>query len=322
MMRCAYTAVMLHDIEIRQLRALRAVATEGSFGRAAERLGFTQSAVSQQIAGLERAVGDRVFDRPGGPKRVELTPIGALLLAHADAILDRLREADDGLRSLRAGEIGRLLVGSFQSVSVRLLPDVIGQLHSERPGLSVRCVESDEHDELVAKLLADELDLSFIVGVPDHDGIETIELLVDPYVLVSPAGACEAVVATDRLHRMPMIGQSEDSCQLTIDGCLRHVGIEPDYVFRSNDNAAVQAMVRTGLGRAILPFLAVDIHDEGVVVSAMDPPFPPRIISLARRRGRTLVPAASRFIELAVEVCAALPAFEPQLSGLAGRSQG
>ena len=58
---------MLQDIEIRQLRALQAVAEEGSFGRAAERLGFTQSAISQQIAALERAVGDKVFDRPGGP---------------------------------------------------------------------------------------------------------------------------------------------------------------------------------------------------------------------------------------------------------------
>ena len=67
---------MLHDVDVRQLRALQAIAQEGSFGRAAERLGFTQSAISQQLAGLERAVGDRVFDRPGGPKRVELTPTG------------------------------------------------------------------------------------------------------------------------------------------------------------------------------------------------------------------------------------------------------
>ena len=81
---------MLRDVEVRQLRALQAVSEEGSFGRAAERLGFTQSAISQQIAGLERAVGDKVFDRPGGPKRVEL---GRVLLGppcqRGDLVLPR-----------------------------------------------------------------------------------------------------------------------------------------------------------------------------------------------------------------------------------------
>ncbi len=306
---------MLQDVEIRQLRALRAIAAEGSFGRAAERLGFTQSAVSQQIASLERAVGDRVFDRPGGPRRVELTPIGELLLEHAHAMLDRLNEAEDGLRSLRAGEVGRLLVGSFQSVSVNVLPDVIRRLRAERPGLSVRCIETDEFDELVAKLLADELDLSFLVGAPDHDGIEAVELMLDPYVLVSPAGGDGSVAEAASLDGAPMIGQSPCSCQTTIDDSLRRAGVTPDYVFRTNDNAAVQAMVRAGMGQAILPFLAVDIHDQSVAFSTMEPLVPPRIITLARRKGRTLVPAADRFIELAIDVCARLPRLERQLNG-------
>jgi DNA-binding transcriptional LysR family regulator len=312
--------VMLLDVEIRQLRALQAVAAEGSFGRAAERLGFTQSAISQQIASLERAVGDRVFDRPGGPRRVELTPIGELVLAHAEAILGQIREAEDGLRSMRAGEIGRLMVGSFQSVSVRLLPDVIGRLRGERPGLAVRCVESDDPDELIGRLLDDELDLTFLVGMPDHDGVSAVQLMVDPYVLVAPAGTPDRVVDLARLHRVPMIGQSAGFCQAKIDDCLRSEGIEPDYVFRTNDNTAVQAMVRAGMGSAIMPLLAVDVHDPGVVIAAMNPPVPPRVLSLARRKGRTLVQAADRFIELAVGVCAELPVLEAQLVGLSAAS--
>src|SRR5262245_38898936 len=138
---------MLQDIELRQLRALQAVAAEGSFGRAAERLGFTQSAISQQIAALERAVGDKVFDRPGGPRRVELTPTGAVLLRYAGTVIGGLRTAEDELRSLRAGEVGRLVVGSFQSVSVKILPLVIGRFRAERPGLTVRCEETDDNDE-------------------------------------------------------------------------------------------------------------------------------------------------------------------------------
>jgi DNA-binding transcriptional LysR family regulator len=308
---------MLQDVEIRQLRALQAVATEGSFGRAAERLGFTQSAISQQIAGLERSIGEKVFDRPGGPRRVELTPTGAVLLAYADALLARMRVAEDELRSLRAGEVGRLVIGSFQSVSVQVLPAVIGRLRTERPGLAVRCIENDENDELVAKLLADELDLTFMIGHPDHDGIESTELVVDPFVLVSPASERQPVVALESLGGASLIGQSPCYCQLLIDDCLREHGVEPDYVFRSNDNAAVQAMVRAGMGRAILPFLAVDTNDAGVSVSALHPDVPPRVITIARRRGRTLIPAADRFVELARRVCAELPRFEPSLAATA-----
>ncbi len=306
---------MLHDVEIRQLRALQAVAAEGSFGRAAERLGFTQSAISQQIAGLERAIGDRVFDRPGGPRRVELTPTGQLVLDYAESLLEQMRAAEDGLRSLRAGEVGRLVVGSFQSVSVNLLPEVIGRLRAERPGLSVRCTESDESEELVQKLLADELDLSFMVEAPHHDGIESVEILIDPFVLVSPADQPERVVPLASLSGAPLIGQSPCFCQLMIDDCLRTQGVEPDYVFRTNDNAAVQAMVRTGMGRAILPHLAVDTNDRGVVIAALDPPVPPRVITLARRRGRTLIPAADRFVALALEVAGSLPRFDLVAAG-------
>ena len=83
------------DLEIKHLVALQAVAGERSFGRAAERLGFTQSAISQQIAALDRVVGEPVFDRPGGPRPVELTPAGQVLLAHAEAVLRQLRQAEE-----------------------------------------------------------------------------------------------------------------------------------------------------------------------------------------------------------------------------------
>lgn len=306
----AYDHLMIQDIEFRQLRALQAVVAEGSFGRAAEHLGFTQSAVSQQIAALERAVGDKVFDRPGGPRKVELTPIGAVLLEYAVSVLDQLRMAEDELRSLRAGEVGRLMVGSFQSISVKILPLVIGRFRDERPGLTVRCVESDDNDDLIARLLEDELDLTFLVGDPGLDAIETVEMLVDPLVLVSPSTEGRSSVPTAELAGSPMIGQQPCACQLLIDSGLRASGVEPDYVFRTNDNAAVQAMVRAGMGRAIMPFLAVEQHDLGTVVTALDPPLAPRTIVMARRRGRTLLPAAQRFIELTAATCRSMPRFE------------
>lgn len=301
---------MIQDVEIRQLRALQAVATEGSFGRAAERLGFTQSAISQQIAALERAVGGKVFDRPGGPRKVELTPSGEVLLATAAAILAQLRVAEDELQSLRAGERGRLVVGSFQSVSVKILPPVLGRFRAERPGLTVRCVESDDNDELVERLLADELDLTFIVGDPLDDAIDATEILVDPFVLVSSVSEEQVRLRAHELDGVPMITQQPCACQDLIDEELRALGVQPDYVFHTNDNAAIQAMVRAGMGRAIMPFLAVDQHDPGVVLSCLGDALAPRRIMLARRRGRTLVPAADRFVEIAQSISRTMPRFE------------
>lgn len=304
---------MLADLDLRQLRALVAVADAGSFGRAADALGFTQSAVSQQIAALERAVGDRVFDRPGGPRRVELTPVGSIVLTHARAVLAQLTHAADDLRALRAGEVGRVVVGSFQSISVGVLPSVIGRFRHERPNIAIRCVESDEGDELVERLLDDELDLTFLIDdVPD--ALDSIEVLVDPFVLVSPAAMAAPEVPASSLAGSPMIGQLPCSCQRRIDAGLRSCGVEPDYVFRTNDNAAVQAMVRAGMGRAILPFLAVDLHDPGVVVTSAAEIVSPRHIHLAWRRERTLSPAVGRFIEVAAGVCAELPVFAAEVA--------
>src|SRR5215472_7068227 len=111
-------------LELRQLIALKAIAEEGSFGRAAHRLGYTQSAVSQQIATLERIVGEKLIERPGGPRPVTLTEAGELLLRHARAIVSRLQAAQSDLAALSAGEAGSLRVGIFQSVGAKILPEV------------------------------------------------------------------------------------------------------------------------------------------------------------------------------------------------------
>src|SRR6266496_1068456 len=110
-------------VELRHFLALEAVAREGTFGKAATALGYTQSAVSQQIAALERIVGQRLVERPGGPRPVSLTEAGQLLLRHAQSIVARLKAAQADLNALRAGEAGTLRVGAFQSVGARVLPE-------------------------------------------------------------------------------------------------------------------------------------------------------------------------------------------------------
>src|SRR6188768_2486306 len=112
-------------VELRHLAALQAVAREGSFGGAAVALGYSQSAVSQQIAALERIVGERLVERPGGPRPVSLTDAGRLLLGHADAIVARLKAAQADVEALLEGGAGHLRVGTFQSVGARILPELL-----------------------------------------------------------------------------------------------------------------------------------------------------------------------------------------------------
>jgi DNA-binding transcriptional LysR family regulator len=290
---------ILPDLEIRHLAALDAVASSGTFARAADQLGYTQSAVSQQIAGLERVVGAPVFDRPRGPKRVELTPLGHVLLAHARDVLARVETIGRDVERFRAGRSGTIMVGTFQSASSAILPDVVGRLRADQLDIEIRLVESDLDEELWARLGAGELDVSFVVGdIPE--GFESQLLLADPFVLIAPdhefpSGPVHVADFVDR----PQIGQQDNSCQRLNEAGLRAAGGEPRYVFRTNDNGTVAAMVRNGMGVAVLPVLCVEPHDHGVAIHPIDPPIPSRMISIAWRSGRTLSPAAERFIDLA-----------------------
>ncbi len=296
----------LRELEFRHLIALDAVASEGTFGRAANRLGYTQSAISQQIASLERIAGETVFDRPGGPRPVELTPFGEQLLAHGRRLLSQLDGIDNELDRFRHGEVGRLTVGTFQSVSATILPRVVGRIRKDHPDLDLTAFESDHDAELDERLTSGELDISFMVGdIPD--AFESAHLLNDPFVLVARPGQFPSgPVALADLAGEPMIGQHENSCQLLNEAGLRSAGIDPSYVFRTNDNGTVAAMVRAGMGVAVLPLLCVEPDDPRTALHQVTPAIPTRHISVAWRKDRTISPAARRFIDLAVEVGAEL----------------
>lgn len=303
----------LRDVELRHLAALVAVADEGSFARAAGVLGFTQSAVSQQIAGLEKAIGLPVFDRPKGPRPAELTPAGRLLLDHARSMLERIDAAGTALDRLRRGITGRLVIGTFQSVSAEILPAVVGQMRAEVPEVEIGLFETDDQTALLERILSDELDLAFTVDTTDDGRVESEVLGYDPFVVIVRAGDAPGLVATPfDLTDHPMIGQPGSSvCQVLIDQRLDQVGIRPDYVFRSVDNGAVQGMVRSGMGRAIMPMLAIDVDDPGIEVLPLEPPISPRTIQLTRRAGRSLPPAADRFAAIARQVCVEVLQPEP-----------
>jgi DNA-binding transcriptional LysR family regulator len=292
----------IRDLDMRLIVTFDAVAVEGTFGRAAERLGYTQSAVSQQIASLERVIGAKVFDRPGGPRPVELTPLGARLLEHGRSLLTQLDRIADDLDRFRVGDAGRLRVGTFQSISNTVLPQLIGAMRRELPNLEIVAFESDYDEVLHDRLASGDLDLSFVVGDVDP-AFDTRHLINDPFRLLArpgqfPAGPVPVSVAGVE----PLIGQHPNSCQLLNEAGLRSAGVEPAYVFRSNDNGTVAAMVRAEMGVAVLPLLCTEPEDPRVSLHPLVPAFPDREISIAWRARHTLSPAAERFIELAVDI--------------------
>ena len=198
-------------VELRHLAALEAVVRTRSFGAAARELGYTQSAVSQQIAQLERVVGQRLFDRPGGPRRVEPTEAGLLLLRHADAIVARLDAARADMAALAEGEAGTLRVGVFQSVGANLLPALVRRFRAQWPRVGVRVREENDATELVHLLEHGELDLAF-AELPLPDGpFEWAELFQDPYVLLvsaqSDLAKLDAAPSLREVGKLPLLGR-------------------------------------------------------------------------------------------------------------------
>lgn len=300
------------SIELRHLLALRAVARTGSFSRAAEELGYTQSAISQQIAMLERFVGLPLFERRGGRRQVVLSEAGKLLLRHAGAVIDRFQSARADLAAFVEGAKGTLRIGAYESVSARILPAILGVFAARWPKVAIDLVDSAD-DELLPLVEAGELDLAFVMDSEAlSDGFKTTELLRDPYVLLLPAAsplAEKEIVPLDDLAGSRFVAQNMMTCQRYLEGSLRRVGFEPEITLRSSDNATVQGLVAAGLGVAIAPLLTVDESDPKVAVRQFDPPIAPRTIVIANHPDRYLSPAAESFLDTAREVGAELGAW-------------
>jgi DNA-binding transcriptional LysR family regulator len=292
------------DVELRHLTALAAIAEEGSFGRAATLLGYTQSTVSQQIAALERAVGGAVFDRPGGPRRVRLTPLGSVVLDHGRELLAKAEALAHAVDRFKAGG-GRIDIGTFQSVSNVILPSVVSRLRDEYPDCDIRLSEEEpEHPRI------GDLDLLFYDGRVDGD-VEHRKLLDDPYLLVAGAGTFpEGPVPLELLDGAPMVAWPLTCDQPAMEQAVARGGASPQVVFRSAVNDTLLSMVRAGLGSAVLPWLAIrgaDVpSDDRLRVHELRPLLPVREIYLHWRAGRTHSPLAARAIEIAVEVAAEL----------------
>lgn len=293
------------NVDLRHLITMAAIAAEGSFGRAAARLGYTQSTVSQQIAALERAVGGPVFDRPGGPKPVRITPLGAVVLEHGRDLLAKADALADAVDRFQAGD-GRIDIGIFQSMSNVILPIVVRRLRDEHPDCDIRLTE-----EVPGRQPSiDDLDLLFYDGQLDGD-VEHFKLLDDRYVLVArPDTFPEGPVRVEQLDDEPLVAFPLVCDEPKMELALARGGARPRIVFRSAGDDTILSMVRAGMGSAVLPWLVVhgaDVQaDDRLRVHELRPALPPREVFLLWRAGRSHSPLAARTIEFAVEAAADL----------------
>ncbi|HEX4733034.1 MAG TPA: LysR family transcriptional regulator [Thermoleophilaceae bacterium] len=248
-------------LDSRRLLLFRAAAHAGSFTRAGAELSLTQSAVSQQVASLERQLGLELLRR--GRRGLALTGPGELLLGHADAIAERLALADAQLTDLARVRRDRLRVGAFPSALATLIPAMIAATREQVPDAQVEAIEapSAELHRLVRRG-ALHMAVGFgDVGEPNPDteaGVRRYDLFVEPMLAALPFDHPLA----DRPH-LSLAALSDDEWlapspdHLIVRAC-RAAGFEPRIAFVTSDPAAIRALIARGLAVTIVPSLLSD----------------------------------------------------------------
>ena len=295
-------------LDVRRLRVLREVAARGSFSSAADALAYTQSAVSQQIAALEREAGTTLVER--GARGVRLTEAGRALVGHADAILARLADAEAELEAIAGLRAGRLRLASFPTASATIAPRAIARFRARHPAVELS-LEPAEPDEGLARLRSGDVDIALVIEAPGctiEDGAtERIRLLDDPMYVCLPAGHRHATKARLRLTDLadePWILGSTSACPDTailLRAC-QAAGFEPRIAFHSDDYLAIQGFVAAGVGVALMPDLALVTVRDDVVVRSLAGRAPVRRIEAATLAEGYRSPAAAAMLELLVEV--------------------
>ena len=288
-------------VELRHLLALEAVAREESFNRAATKLGYTQSAISQQIAALERIVGQKLIERPTGSQPMRLTRAGEILIEHAHAIGVRLAHAQAELESLTAGNLDPLRVGFPGRGLGVLMPGIYQRLDAELTDLTIRVKPAADEDDLVSMVRDGDADLAFVDRPVPEAGLEKVILLEDEYVLVVGRGSAEVAASPSLrdLAAMPLIGfKGGKRCQLS--DYFRAHNLEPPWAIGSDDIETIYAAVRARVGWALLPRLATFSFGPDVDVVELNCGFPPRRIGLIWSTAGAQSSIAKAFVRAAV----------------------
>ena len=307
-------------LELRHLTALRAIADEGSFKGAARTLGYTPSAISQQIATLERIVGVQVIAREHGRKALGPTDAGRILLDHMNAIEARLSAAKADIDALAHGTLGPLRIGTFESVGTRLLPHIIGRFGKDYPLVRVAVEDATLDLELLRSLERGAYDLVF-ANLPLPPGpFEATIVLDDPWVLVAEAEVARELATTlldaRRIAELDLVTFRSPRAVDAALAPLRALGAELNIVFQSDYNEVVQGFAAAGLGVALMPRLAVNDQEEKTAIVGLGDVIPPRQVAIVSHAERSRSEPVDAFVAIAADVGSRF-AFDVDASGSA-----
>src|SRR5215212_4430195 len=293
-------------LDVRRLRVLREVAARGSFSAAAESLSFTQSAVSQQVAALERECATKLLER--GPRGVRLTDAGRALVEHADVILARIEDAEQELAAIAGLRGGRLRLATFQSAGATIVPRALGEFHGRHP--DVELIVKLEEENAQGMLAAGEADLAIVMDFPHTPllapDLELTQLLEDPYDVIlphdHPLAAKTEVPLEDLSDERFVIHPYGMGCREgTVAACRAH-GYEPKVAIECDENDQVQAFVATGLGVGVYPRLALANARPGVAIRPVAGEVPIRRIFVATLAEGYRSPATEAMIGILSDV--------------------
>lgn len=275
-------------LDLGRLRALHAVHTHGSVGAAAQALGYTASAVSQQISKLERETGSVLLERHG--RGVALTDAAHLLVTTAQQLMSIVEAAEVTLEEQRGRPTGRLTLAAFPTAACGLLPGVLADLTAAHPALELRLVEVDAHlsVDLVARgavdvAVAHDWD---IAPLPAPPGLERAVIGDDRCDVLVPAGhrlaERESLVRADVAHERWICQPPGSVCHEWLVRTLRESGTEPDMAFQVGEYRTQLALVEAGLGIALVPRLGRGPVPESVAVLRLEPAPVRRLYALWR----------------------------------------
>ncbi|QVQ50635.1 LysR family transcriptional regulator [Spiractinospora alimapuensis] len=283
-------------MELRRLRLLRELARRGTVSAVADASSMTPSAVSQQLAALQREARTTLYVREG--RRLRITDAGLLLVDHTERLLAGMEEAESALAELAATVTGPVRLSAFPTVARSLVPEAIAECQRRHPGLRV-ILDEREATQSIEALHNHETDLALVYEyglLPplDSPGITLRPLREERFVLLLPPGrelGPDAIPLTDLAEETWIGAYSDTSGRAALNRACAAADFQPRVDYASNDYTVIIALVRAGLGIALAPEIALEPGDTDIVVRHLaDTPIT-RTISLATRAGTARSPA-------------------------------
>ncbi|MEM7139458.1 MAG: LysR family transcriptional regulator [Actinomycetota bacterium] len=277
------------DLTLHQLRLFLAVVDHGTIAAAADAVGYTPSAISQQLGGLEKAVRTPVFERVG--RGLRLTDAGRILATHARGLLDGAEEALVAVARVDTSVTGVVNLGAFESVAGTLVPELLVAARARHPELEIRMSQISDPDDSLAAVVRGDLDLAFTIDYPHapneiRDDLERWTISHDRFHAVVPIDdpLPDRPVSLSQLAERAFISSPpEMSCGRCVAAACRGAGFEPTINHALDDYPTSLRLIAAGEGVALIPDLGL-----------LDPPAGVRVLPLIEPVGRTIQLAVRR----------------------------